>query len=83
MLVPEQTVVHRPWLPADCCPCSRFRLTLISHAAHSLFRQLTLLGGGTQLVMLGNVVAFPLSAFALAKCWMQTPSLLWPVTCPP
>jgi len=33
---------------------------------------------GTQLIMLGNVVAFPLCAFAFAKCWMQTPSMLWP-----
>jgi hypothetical protein len=31
-----------------------------------------------QLIMLGNLVAFPLCAFAFAKCWMQTPSMLWP-----
>jgi hypothetical protein len=31
-----------------------------------------------QLIMFGNVVAFPLCAFAFAKCWMQTPSMLWP-----
>lgn len=60
------------------CPfLGRIQGHLMLHAG--LVRRLVRHPDEVELVMLGNVVAFPLSAFALAKCWMQTPSLLWPV----